>query len=272
MARRSRRKSRGGAGFIVGSVALVALSLGIIGAFAFLKMQASGNVVLDKTTFCPNTGPTSVTAVLFDTTDPITPTTQRDLKNQFEKIVASLPVGNLLEIYNMTDQAGELQNVFGGCNPGDGSSVSEWTSNPRLAQKRWEEAFDKPLKTLGENIGNNQELFQSPIMADIQKVKVQLFDKPGIADVPKSLIIASDMIEHTAAYSQYKSGIGFHEYEASAAKREYRTDLEGVRVTILYFERRSSKFDAKEHIAFWDSWVSGNRGEVTRVTRLEGLN
>lgn len=272
MARRGRRKTRGSTGLIIGSLSLIALSLGIIGAFAFLKMQASGNIALDKGTLCPVTGPTSVTAVLFDTTDPITPTTQRDLKNQFQKIIAALPVGDLLEIYNMTDHPGELQSVFSGCNPGDGSTISEWTSNPRLARKRWEEAFDKPLRTLEERIGNNQQLSQSPIMADIQKVKIQLFDKPGIAAVRKSLIIASDMIEHTAAYSQYKSGIDYHEYEASSAKREYRTDLDGVGVTILYFERRSSKFNPKDHIAFWDSWVSGNRGEILRVTRLEGLN
>ena len=258
---------------ILASVGLAILIVAMIGVFAFLKIRASGHVPLDKITMCPESGPVSVTAVLMDTTDPITDITKSQLKTQFDKIVASLPVGGLMEIYNLTDVQSELKLLFAACNPGDGSDVDELTDNPRLRKKRWKDAFDDPLQRIRtEEIGSGSIGSQSPIMAGVQRVKVDLFDRKDIADIPKTLVVASDMIEHTKFYSQYTSGIDYAVFDKSAAKREFRTSLDDVDVKILYFERSGMKFNPLDHVKFWAKWFEERGVSNVTTVRLEGMN
>ncbi|MER8523169.1 hypothetical protein NKH56_28080 [Mesorhizobium sp. M1076] len=268
-----RRRSQGNTGLILASAGLAVLIVALLGGFAYLKIKASDHVPLDKTTMCPETGPIAVTVVLMDTTDPITDITKSKLKTEFDKVVSSLPIGGLMEIYNLTDVQSQLTPLFAACNPGDGSEVDEMTDNPRLRKKRWKEAFDDPLQKIRtDDIGNGSSGTQSPIMAGIQRVKVDLFDRKDVADIPKTLVIASDMIEHTKFYSQYSSGIDYAVFDKSAAKREFRTNLDDVDVTILYFERSGVKFNPLEHVRFWAKWFSERGVRNVATVRLEGMN
>jgi hypothetical protein len=272
MARGRRRKSNGNAGTVMAAAGVSALSVVLLVGLGYLYYVASGREPLDQETLCPASGPKTVTAVLFDTTDPISPTTLEDLVNRFRQTVSSVPVGGLVEIYELTETPGEVSKLFDGCNPGDGSTVDQWTNNPARRQKQWEEVFKKPLDKVPGEIGSGQSASQSPIMAAIQKIKLSLFDADYANDVHKSLIVASDMIEHTELYSQYRSGVDYAEYLKSDARRQYGTSLDGVDMTILYVERAKLPFGSREHAEFWAQWVQSNSGNLQRVTRLEGLN
>ncbi|RWL18067.1 hypothetical protein [Mesorhizobium sp.] len=272
MARRRRRKGESHTGTVIATVLVFAMSGILITGYAYLKVRAADNVVLDKTTLCPVDGPVSATAVLLDTTDPISRTTFLDLENEFEKQMSAVQVGGLLEIYGLTEEPGELIAIFSGCNPGDGSTVDELTSNPRIAQERWEEGYRKPLDGILVDINPDAPARRSPIMAAVQKIKLTLFDSARARDIPKRLVIASDMIEHTNLYSQYRSGVGYESYKESDARQAFRTSLDDVMVTFLNFQRQGAKFDAREHGEFWAEWVADHSGQYERWIRLEGVN
>ncbi|CAN7527080.1 MULTISPECIES: hypothetical protein [unclassified Aminobacter] len=269
MARKRRRKN-GRSGMILGGAAMLALSAGLGGGLIYLYVKASNATKLDQASLCPTTGPIAVTSVLFDTTDPITKTTLIDLKTQFNAVAEAIPIGGLLEIYGLTAKPGELVKMFDGCNPGDGSSVDIWTQNPARRQKQWEDAFNEPLGKVESEIGKGQSGDQSPIMAGIQIIKLTVLDK--FTNIPKKLIVASDMIEHTSLYSQYKSGIDYANYKSSPAYTEYATSLDGVEVTLWYVNRKAKSFNSAEHVTFWANWVEGNDGSWQKPLKLEGMN
>lgn len=274
MARGRRRRSRGSGriGAIVGGVCLLLASVALIGGLGYLYARASSQAKLDKETLCPIDGPVAVNAFLIDTTDPISSTTLIDVKNRFSKAVSAIPVGGLLEIYGLTEKPGELIKMFDGCNPGDGSTVDQWTNNPGRRQRQWEEAFTKPLDEVSGRISDGQAGNASPIMAAIQNIKLTVFDQFDRPGMPKQLVVASDMIEHTGLYSQYRSGISYDTYAYSAANAEYRTSLDGIDVAIWYVDREAKAFNGRDHLEFWARWIQRSHGNMLPSPRLEGVN
>ncbi len=271
MARRSRRRKSGNSiGLIISGILFVFLSVGGLGSFFYLKFSAS-NVVLDKATLCPVDGPTEITAILLDVTDPISDTTALDLRNQFQSEVSSVQVGGLIQVYTLTENSGQLGLTFSGCNPGAGANSNSWTSNPRLAQERWEKGFQKPLAEVSIRMTDASSGKQSPIMAGIQKINLEAFSAPQYKALPKRLIIASDMIEHTSTFSNYRDGVDYDKFEKSAARDQFRTSLSGVSVRLLDFQRPGLKFDGLQLAEFWTKWIGANGGQMDGFVRLEGV-
>lgn len=268
--RRSKRRSATNVPLILGSIGLGTLIIAMVGGFIWLKTEANAKIALDKVTRCPLTGPISVTAVLFDTTDPILAITSTDLKNRFDQIGAAVPVGGLLSISELTSISGDLKPVFNGCNPG--MDEDRWTNNPKLAKKQWEESFKKPLEQARESIGVGTTGEKSPIMAGIQSVKLHLFDRIDLRELPKQLVVASDMVENTDSYNQYKSGAAYAAFENSRAKREFHTNLKGVELSILYVKRKNFAAGYQAHAEFWSEWAKASGASDFELDSLEGLN
>jgi hypothetical protein len=253
-------------------VLLGILSFAMLSGYVWLNVQARDAVATDPKTGCPiDGGPNGVTAVLFDTSDPIPEATMADLANKFRNIAGSIKQGGYLWVGILTPEAGKLKELFGRCNPGDGSTVDVWTSNPGKHQKIWEEAFEKPLKKLPDQLPNGGQADQSPIMAGIQEIKLSLFDNGMFDKAPKRLVVVSDMMENTPAYSQYKSGPDYAAFRKSAADSRFRTDLLGADITILYFNRPERKFSSLDHAAFWKRWFSENGADNIEFIKLEGM-
>lgn len=270
MARRRKKKSGESLGFMIAGVAISVLSLGLIGGYIYLRSAAT-TVALDQDSLCPVKGPKSVTAILLDVTDPISDVTALDLRNEFQNLVSLVPQGGLIQVYALTDQEGQLQRTFSGCNPGDGSTVDEWTSNPRMVQARWETGFEKPLRELADRLREGTAGKQSPIMAAVQRINVEAFGLPEHQNVPKTLVVASDMIEHTASFSMYRDGASFDRFEGSEARQKFRSPLSGVAVRVLEFQRPGMAFTDEDLADFWSEWVASNMGELTSFKRLQGV-
>lgn len=275
MARRSSRPRRGrGSGSaapILVSCLAIAFILAIGGGFAYITYQSMNKVALDDQ-MCPVTGPEGVTIFLVDTTDPVHPTTLMDARNRLRDEVKNLNVGHRIEIYGLTEKPGELEEMFGGCKPSDGSDADFLTENKRLIMRDWEESFAKPIAEVEGKIGQSAGGSKSPIMAAIQNIKLRVLDKFKDQPIRKKMIVLSDMIEHTEHYSQYRSGSDFAAFKASSASREYRTDLSGINVEFWFIDRGIAQFSGVEHQTFWANWVRTNHGNFERSINLEGLN
>lgn len=270
MARKRSKRKSAALPYVVGGLALI-VSVAIVSGIFYLWYKSNSTTPLDEA-MCPVAGPPAVRIFLVDTTDPITSTTLTDARNRLEVEINRAKVGERLEIYGLTEKLGELTELFAGCKPDDGSQASNLISNPRLMKHEWEQFFAKPLAKVTDKLDQGVSGSQSPIMAAIQNIKLRVFDRFKDRDIPKKLIVLSDMIEHTQHYSQYRSSTDYQVFRQSSGYHEFRTDLTGVAVELWVIDRGIPRFRSSAHMDFWLNWVHGNQGEWQKAVPLEGVN
>jgi hypothetical protein len=122
-----------------------------------------------------------------------------------EDQISALPDYHKLDIRVLDISGGRSRSLFSKCNPGDGTGLSEWTDNPRLARMRWLETFRQPAKDAVRTSLSPAKAKNSPIMSAIQDIAIDQFSSAAAQKVEKKLIIISDMLEFTQGYSQYPS-------------------------------------------------------------------
>jgi hypothetical protein len=196
--RTRRRRNRSGGEVhkhLVGGV-LATLAIGVLAAGAYVYATAARPPTLDQTSLCPVDGPRSITVVLLDSTDDIPDIARREVRTALTDLAETLPAYGLLEIRLLDSDAAGGRTVFAKCNPGDGSNLSEYTSNPRLAKKRWMDGFREPLDQALETGFRPLPGKVSPIMETVQRIAVERFTGRAADQVPKQLVLISDMIEH----------------------------------------------------------------------------
>jgi len=252
--------------------ALALLALSALSAGAYVYTTAARPPVLDRSSLCPVDGPRSVTVVLLDSTDDIPEIAKREVKTSLVDMAETLPTYGLLELRLLDPKVPGGRSIFARCNPGDGSGLSEYTANPLLAKKRWMDGFRGPL----------DEALQigflplpgkiSPIMETVQRIAVERFTGRAAEEIPKSLILISDMLEHEPDYSQYSGDLSYGRYKASRAYKKFRTNLYGAQVTIYYIQRLSAKpINSVDHIRFWAEWIHDNNGRLKQANKLQGV-
>ncbi len=271
--RTRRRRNRSGElhKHLVGGV-LATLAIGVLAAGAYVYATAARPPVLDSASLCPINGPRSITVALLDSTDDIPDIAKREVRTALTDLAETLPPYGLLEIRLLDADAVGGRTVFAKCNPGDGSNLSEYTSNPRLAKKRWMDDFREPLDQALETGFRPLPGKVSPIMETVQRIAVDRFTGRAAEQVPKRLLLISDMIEHEGDYSQYAGDLSYDRFKASRAYRKVRTDLHGADVEIYYIQRNAGKpLNSVDHIRFWADWIRDNNGRLKQATKLQGV-
>lgn len=272
--RQSSSPSIGWAG--VGGILLLLLAAAAGGTFAYFYFSTPARPTLDQQSLCPLEGPQGITVVLVDTSDELPETTRREVLGILEDTIVSLPAFYRLDIRVLDIPSVRSRSLFSKCNPGDGAGLSEWTDNPRIARLRWIENFRKPAADAVKNSLASAKANSSPIMAAIQDIAIDQFSSAATQKATKSLIVISDMIEHTKDYSQYpRAGdLSFERYKQSPAYLKFHTNLHGTSVLIRYVTRtqiRGQPFlDDNKHGAFWVTWMKDNGASSVVVKRLQG--
>jgi hypothetical protein len=252
--------------------ALAVLALGTLAAGAYVYATAARPPALDASSLCPLDGPRSITVVLLDSTDDIQDIAKREVKSALLDMAETLPAYGLLEMRLLDPNSQGGKSIFARCNPGDGSGLSEYTANPRLAKKRWMEGFRQPLEAALDAGFHPAPGKTSPIMETVQRIAVDRFTGRAADDVPKSLVLVSDMLEHEGDYSQYSGDLSYSRYKASRAYRKVQTDLHGAEVTIYYIQRTTARpINSVEHIRFWAEWIRDNKGRLKQANKLQGV-
>jgi hypothetical protein len=203
VARQQRRqRNQRGAGAAIGGIALILLALAALGGLALFYFSAPQKPQLDSVTLCPTSGPEGITVVLVDTSDDLPEPAQRQVLGLLEEQISALPEYHKLDIRVLDIPGGRSRSLFSKCNPGDGTGLSEWTANPRIARMRWLESFRQPAKDAVKNSLAPAKAKSSPIMAAIQDIAIDQFSSAAAQKVEKKLIVISDMLEFTQSYSQ----------------------------------------------------------------------
>jgi hypothetical protein len=251
--------------------AMVLLALGLLAGGAYAFLTARRPPTLDRVSLCPTDGPRSVTVILLDSTDEIPNIGKHEIRMILLDMAEALPAYGLLELRLLDPKTSGGRPIFNKCNPGDGSGLSEYTGNPRLARKRWMEAFRQPLEE-ALDAGFRPALSEtSPIIETVQRIAVDRFSGRAAEEIPKSLVLVSDMLEHEPDYSQYAGDLSYTRYRASRAYKKLQTDLHGAEVTIYYIQRVIAKpLSSADHIRFWAEWVRDNNGRFKQASKLQG--
>jgi hypothetical protein len=271
--RQARARSRsGGGGAALAGVALICLAVAGLGSLAFFYFSVPRTPKLDPVSLCPVSGPQGITVVLVDTSDDLPDIAQREVLGILDDQITGLPAYHKLDIRVLDVPSGRSRSLFSKCNPGDGEGLSDWTSNPRLARMRWIDSFKQPASEAIKHSVVAAQARNSPIMGALQDIAVDEFSSAAAQQVPKTLIIVSDMIENTRDYNQYQNlaDFSYQRFRQSQAYLKYRTDLHGARVTIEYVQRMLKGIDTVRHIEFWKEWITDNRGTFELARRLQG--
>jgi hypothetical protein len=242
----------------------------MIGAAAYLRYQAADRPTLAVGTLCPIDGERAITVVLIDASDDLPNIARRQLLGSLTALAESIPEYGRLELRVLSPSAQGGEIVFDKCNPGDGSNLNELVANPPLARRRWAEGFKEPLDAALTAGLSPSPSDSSPIMETIQAIAVDRFSSRKAEDIPKKLVIISDMIQNAKDYSQYKGDLSFERYKESRAYKRLHTDLHGAEVAIWYVQRSSGQIDSGRHITFWKSWVEDNNGRLSSAEKLQG--
>jgi hypothetical protein len=256
---------------VIGGIALLLVVTVAGAALAFFYAGLGSKPALDAGTLCPVDGPQGVTVVLVDTSDDLPQATMREVNGILDDLITGLPTYHRLDIRVLDIPANRSRSLFAKCNPGDGVGLSEWTDNPRLARLRWIESFKKPAAEAVKTSLSSAKANSSPIMAAIQDIAIDQFSNERRRSIKKSLVVISDLIEHTREYSQYRNpDLSFVRFKQSPAYLKYRTDLHQTLVTIDFVTRPAVMSDTTRHIAFWQDWVKDNAGTLVAIHRLQG--
>jgi len=253
---------------------LIALALvllvGLVGAYAFL---ARSRVDLDAETGCPLAGPSAVTAILFDRTDPINDKQKLFLQNRLDALREQTQKYEEVDTYSLQDQGDSVVTpLLRLCDPGRGTDVSSLTGNPQLLHERWEKQFDAPLRNMLEAMEQGGGSKTSAIFEAIQSVSLQSFQSPKLKpDTPRKLIVISDLIQFTKTLDFYKNDLNYQNFGLSNEARRLHTNLDGVKVEVLFIPR--AKADRiNKLVNFWTNWLvdQGARKDGFQISWVEG--
>jgi hypothetical protein len=257
---RNRRK-----GIAILSVSLLALGVGSAG-YVYLKQS---RIQLDAETLCPKTGPTSITAILIDSTDPLAAVQKDYVQKYFDEFSESIPDGAMVSMYS-TSAYSEQQ--FGPtarlCNPGDGSGASELTANPQRLRQRWQEMFREPFRNMVETDIERGSASQSPLLEMLKALSVDAFPLKDRAS-PLQLIIVSDMLANTSQYSHYTNHVSFESLRDQPYFVHLFPNLRDVDVRVLYVGREGlEEIQTRQHAEFWAAYFEFVGASLKSIKRI----
>ena len=260
----------------IGAVVVVLVGLVGVAIGAYVLSQRS-YVATNAETLCPiDEPPAEVVAVILDMSDRLTEVQLLSVRNHLNRLMyTELPRFTYVEAYAVQDRAGVVaEPVIGLCNPGKGDDLNRIYQNPELARKRWEQDFAAMLSAKLDELLAAPDSASSPIFEAVQAVAVRSFNKPEYDDVPKRLIVVSDLLQNVpakgAGASHYRGVPDFDDFKASPYFSQVRADLNAVRVHLYYMNRSDHRIQGVEHIRFWDDYFGAQGATVETVERIFG--
>ncbi len=273
-----RRRSRRGdlsprdlATGVVGAVVLLVL-LGVGARFTIFAPKPPDR---DSETGCPEDGPAALTAILVDVTDQVGAISRADVLAHLDEYVSNSRENEMVLAYEAKPVGNEIgEPLLSVCHPGDPDAASEWTENPRLIRRRLEERFERPLEALFADLLEREEAPASPLMESVQSVAVSVLGRHENADLPKRLILVSDLMQNTRNLSFFRQSVDYDRFAATVGADALSTDLRGTAVEILFVQRAAHRRlgDTRGLVDFWERWIEDQGGTLNRVARIDGMN
>ncbi len=207
------------------------------------------------------------TMVAVDRTDPLTPAQRVRFRIEMDRVLASLATGERLTIIPIEETVpSPLKPILSLCRPPDGSDAHWLYDNKKFFMRDFEAGFGLPLASATAMLEEPAQSPQSPILQTIKAIA----ELPTFASSVgrRRLIIISDMLENTTAYSQYRDGAQqYEQFHRSVFARQVSTTLEGVAVRVVYLRNEQAvRHQVAMHRTFWQRYFESSGA------RVEGLS
>lgn len=257
--------------YIIIGVTLVTAVCAVVATALILRPD---QVELDSATLCPTDGPGSVTLILIDRTDRFGTVTKADIEVQLQNRLDATTAHEEIVLFavNDTDTA-VLAPIIQLCNPGAPRNVDPLIASKAIVERNWQQRFMEPMSGVLRELLVEERASRSPIMESIQSVSVTHFGTSSRRAIPRQLIIISDLLQNSSAWSLYTDPPDYERFKSSFSSRGLNPDLRDVEIEMWLIQRNSRRqADQLAVIDFWSDWISEHGGRVKRVLKLSGLN
>jgi hypothetical protein len=254
---------------------LAVIGIAILGSLAGVWWWTTSHHVELDAKNCPVKGPTAVTAVLIDRSDPITPLQQQEIRQRLLALVQKANPGVRFDLYVAEgDGVNTLTPKVSVCSPGRGDTANSLYQNPAMIQKAFDERFLRVVQGELENLMKPSSSANSPILESIKTVSIMSFGGLEKGSLPLSLMVVSDMVQNSAANSHFRGETSFKELERRPQWRGLQANLTGVDVTVLYLLRSGQvtpsgrPIQNRGHQFFWEQAIQASGGRVVSMESL----
>ncbi len=194
--------------------------------------------------------PSGYTAIVVDMTDPLSEAQCATLVRRIQRLAAEELVPNeMLSVWALGDFDDEaLHPLFCTCDPG--TDVNFLAQSRKLTLARRDSLFGHPLEQAMANFAQVRTAPRSPILEGIEEV-TELKDFVEARGC-RRIVLASDLLQNSTAYSNYRQGCNLVALQCSPAMQSLKGKLANVSVDILYIPRRRDEaLQGASLRAFW---------------------
>jgi len=220
---------------------------------------------LNQATLCPLDGrPGASTLLVVDTTDPLTRVQAARLAATIRDARDSLPAqGRLTILFLDAANAYDPREILSLCNPGSIRDSNPFTQTAKRVERRWREAFEAPVESAIESLLRAPAASRSPIVETIAAATARPdFDA---RNPNRRLLVVSDMLQHTNAYSHYAGRMRWESFAQSRLAPAALADLTGATVEVEYIRRPgTAHLQTEAHRSFWLAWFERNGATSVR--------
>lgn len=250
-------------------LAIVTIALGGLGTLYVRSLLSHKE--LDATTLCP-AQPASLTIMLVDVTDPMNLPQRQDFNNQLDRLVEQVPRHGKIVVMKVDAVSEQLLTpIITRCNPGSAADVSEVDGNPQKLGRMHAEQFVAPLHAAFADLLKASGAPRSPILESIQSANLTELQKAEYKDVPRKLVVASDLLQHTNEVSFYQALPDADALIKGQPFSRARTDLRNVEVELWMLQRSDSRRTQPRALPdLWDRIITEQGGQLVRLYTVSG--
>ena len=251
-----------------------AMIAGVIAILLVVVVLKPPSVERDPQTLCRSEGPSAITAILLDRTDSFMPTTKSDLETRIWNLLDEIEENHEISLFAVDpEHGGNLDPIIKVCSPGDPKNVDHLTQSEAIMRRNWQQKFRTPLEEELRKLLTNKEAESSPIMESVQSVAITHFQSTKRRDLPRRLIVVSDLLQNSGAISFYKNEPDFRRFRSSPQARGLNPDLRGVEIELWLIQRKQrQQGDGAAVLQFFRSWLAEHGGRVRTSVRTSGIN
>ena len=229
-------------------------------ATGFMLWKSSTVAKLDIKTGCPIThvAPVAHTIVLVDETDRLSRDDLAYTKSVIMNEYYWLPIGGRLTVRNIVPDPDRAEDIII-CRMDDGSDDPGLLHTVKKLRQDFNRIVGARLDELLTALRVATPQKSSPILEYISAV----FDRPNFGPNirDRRLVIISDMLQHSALFSQYGRRSG--KQLGADARSELERDMHGVNVRIHYIRRPNvARLQSQRHRDFWTAYLKGMGANV----------
>lgn len=264
---RSRRKRRDASDRLTGIV-LVAIGLLLVAALASGAWWLRKSKIQLDAENCPKNGVRAIHLIMIDRSDPISQQQAQRIRQYMQKSKDEAAFGTRFDIYTFEgDVKTELRPILRICAPGRPEEANELIQNPELIRRQYEERFSAVIDHTIDSLLRESTRPNSPIIESLRAAAITSFGGRDAAKIPLKATLISDMVQHTASISHFKTIPNFAALAKSSNWALVRPALHGANVQILYLLRPEAKrggaqIQNRGHELFWEQLIEASDGHT----------